>query len=316
MEIVFMGSPDFSIPVLEKLHQNKQITIKSVISQPDRPRGRGQELQPTPVKKRAEQLGLKVITTDDINQQEYVKFLEHLAPRLIVVAAFGQILSSEILGIPEIGCINLHASLLPEYRGASPIHRAIIEGQTATGVTIMFMDRGMDTGDIIRQKKVTINKDDTVGDLHDRLARVGAVLMEKTLLDMDKGDYTRKPQQEKQATYAHKLNKKTGLIDWNDTSKNIYNLVRGLNPWPVAYTFLDGDRIKIWEVDVVENKLEGEGQPGEIIQVSSGNLLVQTGSGLLAVKQLQPPGKKKMSVVDYLNGYQIEKGQVFGSKVN
>lgn len=302
-----MGSPDFSVPALNRIAENEKLTIKGVVTQPDRPRGRGQKMEPTVVKKRALQLGLNVLTSQDVNQPGFVKKLQELAPEVIVVVAFGQILSREILDIPEIGCINLHASLLPKYRGASPIHRAIINGEQESGATIMFMDEGMDTGDIIEQQKTPIAEDDTVGDLHDRLASMGADLLVKTLLDIKKGDYTRKKQDDSAATYADKLKKETGKIDWSEDAEDIYNLVRGLNPWPTAYTFYDDQRLKIWETEIF-SKQEVKGEPGEIIQASREGLLVQAGRGIIKIITLQPPGKSKMNYKDFLNGYQVEQG--------
>ncbi|MFW6256538.1 MAG: methionyl-tRNA formyltransferase [Bacillota bacterium] len=307
MDLVFMGSPDFSVPALNRIAENEKLTIKGVVTQPDRPRGRGQKMEPTVVKKRALQLGLNVLTSQDVNQPGFVKKLQELAPEVIVVVAFGQILSREILDIPEIGCINLHASLLPKYRGASPIHRAIINGEQESGATIMFMDEGMDTGDIIEQQKTPIAEDDTVGDLHDRLASMGADLLVKTLLDIKKGDYTRKKQDDSAATYADKLKKETGKIDWSEDAEDIYNLVRGLNPWPTAYTFYDDQRLKIWETEIF-SKQEVKGEPGEIIQASREGLLVQAGRGIIKIITLQPPGKSKMNYKDFLNGYQVEQG--------
>ncbi|MFW5787959.1 MAG: methionyl-tRNA formyltransferase, partial [Halanaerobiales bacterium] len=200
-----------------------------------------------------------------------------------------------------------HASLLPKYRGASPIHRAIINGEQESGATIMFMDEGMDTGDIIEQQKTPIAEDDTVGDLHDRLASMGADLLVKTLLDIKNGDYTRKKQDDSAATYADKLKKETGRIDWSEDAEDIYNLVRGLNPWPTAYTFYDDQRLKIWETEIF-SKQEVKGEPGEIIQASREGLLVQAGRGIIKIITLQPPGKSKMNYKDFLNGYQVEQG--------
>ncbi len=314
MEIVFMGTPDFAVTSLMELAKEPGIDIKGVITQPDRPRGRGQHLQPPPVKEKGVELGLDIFQPGDINETDFIKILKKLNPEGIVVVAFGQKLGDKILSLPEYGCINLHASLLPEYRGASPIHQAIINGDGLTGVTTMYMNKGWDTGDIIYKKEVEIDRKDTVGLLHDRLAITGARLLVKTLLDIEKGTAPREKQDETRASYSPKINKKTGKINWSLPAEEIYNLVRGVNPWPGAYTKLEGQLLKIWQVSPTDltgkNKLTGE--PGEIISAEPDQgIIVKTGKGFLKIDELQLAGRKRMGFKDFLRGYNMEKGQKF-----
>ena len=311
MDTVFMGSPDFALPALNKLAQSELINICAVVTQPDRPRGRGQKMQATPVKKRAVELGLEVYGEKNVNNPEFITKLKTINPQVIIVAAFGQILSSEILNLPEIACLNIHASLLPKYRGAAPIHRAIIDGQKETGITIMYMDEGMDTGDIISQKKVEIKNDDTAGSLHNRLAETGANLMLQTLTEIKQGKMDSIAQDDSEATYADKLKKSDGKIDWTKSATEIYNLVRGLNPWPTAYTFYKGQRLKLWWLEVVKTETQAN-SAGEIIQANRQGLLVQCGTGVVKIIDLQPAGKQKMNYQDFLNGHQLKIGSRLG----
>lgn len=312
MDIIFMGTPDFAVPSLEQLHKSKEIEVKAVVTQPDRPRGRGQKLQPSPVKRKALKLGLKVFQEKDVNQVEFIEDLKRLKPDAVVVVAFGQKLGRELLNLTRFGCINLHASLLPEYRGASPIHQAIIDGRNESGVTTMFMDEGWDTGDIIYQKKVEIKRTDTVGTLHDRLAVVGAELLVKTILDIEKGIAPRIKQDEGLATYASKIDKETGRINWNNTAEDIFNLVRGVNPWPGAFTTHRGKLLKVWWVIPLKVTKAENAEPGEIVATGEEEgLVVKTGQGLVKIEKLQLAGRRKMSVKDFLRGYNIEKGEKF-----
>lgn len=312
MDIIFMGTPDFAVPSLEQLHKSKEIEVKAVVTQPDRPRGRGQKLQPSPVKRKALKLGLKVFQEKDVNQVEFIEDLKRLKPDAVVVVAFGQKLGRELLNLTRFGCINLHASLLPEYRGASPIHQAIIDGRNESGVTTMFMDEGWDTGDIIYQKKVEIKRTDTVGTLHDRLAVVGAELLVKTILDIEKGIAPRIKQDEGLATYASKIDKETGRINWNNTAEDIFNLVRGVNPWPGAFTTHRGKLLKVWWVIPLKATKAENAEPGEIVATGEEEgLVVKTGQGLVKIEKLQLAGRRKMSVKDFLRGYNIEKGEKF-----
>ena len=311
MDIVFIGSPDFAVDSLEKLYNSDEINIKAVISQPDRKKGRGQKTQATPVKKKAVEMNLNIITSKNINKDEYIEKIKDYQPEAIVVVAFGQKLTSPILDYPEYGCINLHASLLPKYRGSSPIHKAIINGDKETGITTMYMDEELDKGDIIYQKRIKIEYEDTVGELHDKLAANGADLLLKTLLDLEKNSAPRKKQDDSKASYAFKIDKSLGKIDWSMSAEEIYNLVRGVNPWPGAYTELDDEIIKIWEVKVIDYSFP-DGKTGEIIKANENQgLIVKTGNGFIKINKLQVPGKKRMKTEDYLRGNTIKTGKKF-----
>lgn len=314
MKIVFMGTPEFAVPSLLGLYNDQQIEIKAVVTQPDRKSGRGQKVHFSDIKKEALNHDLEVLQTENVNQEEFLDKLKAMQLDFIVVVAFGQKLSPELLAVPEYGCINLHASLLPEYRGSSPIHKAIIDGKKITGNTTMYMDQGWDDGDIIYQQKVKIKKDYTVGKLHDLLAEKGAELLLKTLKDVKSGEAPRISQSESEATFAYKIDKSLGAIDWNQSAEEIYNLIRGVNPWPGAYTKLDGQKIKIWESSISEHE-NSDCEAGTIIKADQDQgILVQTADGVLAVKKLQLPGGRRMNVRDFLNGHQLEEEKKF-SKV-
>lgn len=314
MKIVFMGTPEFAVPSLLGLYNDQQIEIKAVVTQPDRKSGRGQKVHFSDIKKEALNHDLEVLQTENVNQEEFLDKLKAMQLDFIVVVAFGQKLSPELLAVPEYGCINLHASLLPEYRGSSPIHKAIIDGKKITGNTTMYMAEGWDDGDIIYQQKVKIKKDYTVGKLHDLLAEKGAELLLKTLKDVKSGEAPRISQSESEATFAYKIDKSLGAIDWNQSAEEIYNLIRGVNPWPGAYTKLDGQKIKIWESRISEYE-NSDYEAGTIIKADQDQgILVQTADGVLAVKKLQLPGGRRMNVRDFLNGHQLAEEKKF-SKV-
>lgn len=311
MKIVFMGSPDFAVPSLVELAQNKDIEIRGVVTQPDRRKGRGQQKQPTPVKKKSKELNLDVFAGDDVNQEQFILKLQEFELDFIVTAAFGQILSAELLALPALGCINLHASLLPRYRGASPIQMAIVNGDQYSGVTTMYMDEGLDSGDIIYRQKVKILNDDTAGKLHDRLADIGAPLLVKTLQDIKQGTAPRIEQDESQSSYAPLLDKKFGEIDWTETAPDIYNLVRGVNPWPGAYTYLDGQYLKIWQTEVITG--DSDKKPGEVVIADcEQGLIIQTGNQQLRISKLQLSGRRKMSDIKFLRGCGLRPGQKLG----
>lgn len=316
VDIVFMGTPDFSIPSLEALDENPAIEIKGVVTQPDRKRGRGQKVRFSPVKKTALERDLRVFQSDDVNRDSFLETLGELEPEAVVVVAFGQILGQKLLELPEYGCINLHASLLPAYRGASPIHRAIIDGQDVTGVTTMYMDQNLDQGDIIYQEEVEITGEETAGSLHDKLAAIGSDLLVKTLIDIERGDAPRRSQNHEQATYTGRLDKDLGKIDWTESAGDIYNLVRGVTPWPGAYTFLDGDRLKVWWAEVVDREINpGDNEPGTVIRASEKEgIVVQAGKGLIRICELQPAGKTRMTADEYLRGYELKPGTILGRK--
>src|SRR5690554_5140033 len=318
MNIIFMGSPDFAVPGLRKINNEPELNIKAVITQTDKLRGRGQKLKSTPVKFQALKMQLDVIEEKNINRESFLKKLRKISPDCIVVVAFGQKLGQEILSLPKYGCINLHASLLPEYRGASPIHQVIIDGKKTTGVTTMYMNEGWDTGDIIYQKKVKINRGDTAGILHNKLAIIGADLLIKTMIDIKRGVAPRKEQNDELASYAKKIDKNTGNINWNKKSIEIYNLIRGLNPWPGAFTYYQNELLKIWSAEPVKEDMiteieHIEDQPGRIILSNEGNeLIIKTADGFLKITEIQLAGRQKLSVKDFLRGYTIISGEKLG----
>jgi methionyl-tRNA formyltransferase len=314
MKIVYMGTPEFAVPSLITLYHDKQVEIEAVVTQPDRKSGRGQQIHYSDVKKKALDLDLKIMQSENVNQNSFLDKLKGLEPDFIVVVAFGQKLSPELLKIPEYGCINLHASLLPEYRGSSPIHKAIIEGKKTTGNTTMYMDEGWDDGDIIYQQQVEIKEDETVGELHDKLAEKGAELLLKTLKDVEKGKAPRIPQDDSKATFAYKIDKSLGEINWNQSAEAIHNLIRGVNPWPGAFTEVNGDRIKIWKSSITKDQ-DTDYKPGTIIKANHNDgILVQTADGVLAIEKLQLPGGKKLNADDFLNGHQLEEKTKFEIK--
>lgn len=313
MNIVFAGTPDFAVPSLIKLSEADEINIKAVITQPDRRRGRGKKVQYTPVKKESLKRKLSVLQPKNINSDEMIEKLNEMDLDLIVVVAYGQILSRKLLDLPEKGCINLHASLLPEYRGSSPIQQAILDGKDKTGVTTMFMEEGLDTGDIIYQKEVEIKNNYNAGDLHDELAKSGAELLTKTVLDLKEYDVPTTPQDESKSSYTGQLSKEDGLIDWEKSSQDIYYFVKAMNPWPGSFTYLDGKLLKIFEAEILDNNTDME--PGSVVNADPDfGLLVQTGDGVIKINRLQLAGKKKMSSSDFLRGYDLDEGIKLDSK--
>ena len=307
MNIVFAGTPDFAVPSLKKLSDQDEINIKAVVTQPDRKRGRGKKLQHTPVKKESLKRNIQVLQPKNINSDDIINELNKMDLDLIVVVAYGQILSKELLELPEKGCINLHASLLPEYRGSSPIQQAILDGKDKTGVTTMFMEEGLDTGDIIYQQEVDIKASYNAGDLHDKLAKTGAKLLTDTVLDLQENDVPRIPQDESKSSYTGQLSKKDGLIDWTKSSQDIYYLVKAMNPWPGSFTYLNGKLLKIFEVEIIDNNTDLK--PGSVVNADPDfGFLVQTGDGVIKINRLQLAGKKRMSSSDFLRGYDIEEG--------
>jgi len=316
MDIIFMGTPVFAVPSLKELIFNDTINIRAVVTQPDRKKGRGQKLTPSPVKRTAEKFDIPVLQAENVNNESFIKKLNSYKLDFIVVVAFGQKLSKTILNMPEYGCINLHASLLPKYRGASPIHQAVINGDRKTGNTTMYMDEGLDDGDIIYQQDLEIKKTDTVGSIHDKLAVKGAELIVKTLNDIKNNAAPRIKQDDAEASYVHKIDKDIGEINWKDDAVDIFNLVRGVNPWPGAYTYLDGDILKIWKVEIIDEEKETKKyEPGSIVTADqSGGLAVKCGRGLINIKKLQLTCRKKMKTEDFLCGYDLKIGQILGKK--
>lgn len=307
-KIVFMGTPAFSAPILRMLVEEGYDVI-SVVTQPDRPVGRKKVLTPTPVKEEALRLGLPVYQPEKLKNPEELQQVLDLAPDLIVTAAFGQILPTELLEAPKYGAINVHASLLPAYRGGAPIHQAIIDGQTETGVTIMYMVDRLDAGDIISQITVPIEKEDHTGSMFEKLSAAGTRLLKETLPSIIEGTNDRIPQDEEQVTFARNISREQERIDWTKSALAIHNQVRGLHPWPVAYTTFKGENMKIWWTE--EADADGTGRAGEIISLAEDAIIVQTGQGTIAIKELQPAGKKRMAASDYLKGPKIQAGDLF-----
>ncbi|MCR5747692.1 MAG: methionyl-tRNA formyltransferase [Lachnospiraceae bacterium] len=309
MKIVFMGTPDFAVNTLKAISDAGHETAL-VVTQPDRPKGRGGKLQMSDVKKAALELGLEIFQPEKVKTAEACERIRSCEPDLIVVAAFGQILSREILDIPKYGCINVHASLLPRLRGASPIQTAILEGDKETGVTIQQMGEGLDTGDILAVRSLPIEDDDTGGSLFDKLAKLGAELAVETMEKISHGDIEPVPQDESRASYAGKVDKSMGLIDWNKKASELERLIRALDPWPCAYTMINGKTLKIWKASVKDGS--SEESPGTVIEVTKDEVTVACGEGELILKEVQMEGKKRLTVHDLLLGNRIEAGDRLG----
>ncbi|MEY8352231.1 methionyl-tRNA formyltransferase [Lachnospiraceae bacterium 54-53] len=308
MRIIFMGTPEFSVPALIALVEAGH-DVKAVVTQPDKPKGRGKEVRMTPVKEKALEYGIAVYQPVKARDPEFVKLLADMKPEAIVVAAFGQILPKSILDIPVYGCVNIHASLLPKYRGASPIQYAVINGEKESGITTMMMAEGIDTGDMLDQKAVQLDEKETGGSLHDKLGKIGAGLILETLRKLEEGTAVRTPQDDSKACHVGMIKKSMGDIDWSVDAVSIERLIRGLNPWPSAYTDWNGKVIKLWEAAAVDQ--EYDGAFGQVVEADRDRLVVKTGRGGLSIRQLQLQGKKRMDVGAFLRGYQIGEGTVF-----
>ncbi len=345
MRIVFMGTPDFSVPSLESLigsgHQ-----VVAVVTQPDKPKGRGREIQMPPVKEVALAHQIPVYQPVRARDEAFIAQMRELAPDVMVVIAFGQLLPEELLKVPAYGCVNIHASLLPRYRGAAPIQWAVINGDQETGITTMMMEVGMDTGDMLEKLTVKLDEKETGGSLFDRLSVLGGELILSTLAKLEEGTLVRTPQDHEKATYVKKISKEFGNIDWSREAVAIERLVRGLNPWPSAYTRCQGKILKIWEAQVLadeepdagrlqgqpgiqaeaadrkepemEAEAAGRNEPGrqavcgQILEASGDSLKVQTGKGILKINSLQLEGKKRMDTAAFLRGFKLEAGSVLG----
>ena len=310
MNIIFMGTPEFALPTLKALHQSSH-TVLSVITQPDKPKGRGQKLLVSPIKQFALDFNLPVLQPKTVNDPEFIHTLNQNQPDFIIVVAFGQILSGAFLKIPKQFCITLHSSLLPKYRGAAPIHRSILNGDTRTGVTSMIMDKGMDTGDILLMQETPIHKSDNAQTLHDTLSEMGGNLVLETLVRLEQNTLLPTPQNNNLATYAPKLKKEEGLVRWEKNANTLFNQVRGLTPWPGSYTLLNKKRLRILKAQVTEGTLDD--QPGQIARVTDIGIEVGTGQDRLVLTELQPEGKKSMSAKSFLAGHKIERGTLFDS---
>ncbi len=299
MNIVFMGSPDFAIPSLNKIHQSHH-TLKAVVTNVDKRRGRGSEKAPTPVKARAKELGLPIIEVEDLTSEEFEDELKKLDPDLFVVVAF-RVLPKSVLAIPRTGSINLHASLLPKYRGAAPIHWAVINGEEETGCTIFFLDEKVDTGNIILQKKIQIGNEETTGEVYERLMLEGSEALLEAINKIEEGDYALQPQNHKEATPAPKLFKENTRIDFTKTAKQIFDMVRGLNPFPVAWVEWQGKKMNIYKIQLGPY---ANVDPGELFH-KNGKVLVGCSDGTVELMEVQLPGKKRMTGEEFANGYEI-----------
>ena len=309
MKIVFMGTPDFAAGALKSLIEAGH-EITAVVTQPDKAKGRSQELLPPPVKVVALEHGIPVLQPVRIKRPEEVEKLKQSPADIYVVAAFGQILSQEILDIPEFGCLNIHASLLPKYRGASPIQHVIIDGEEKTGITIMQMDAGLDTGDMLYQKEIVISPKDTYASLHDKLMVLGGEAIVEALPLLEQGKLVPRKQEDALSCYAHLIDKTMGELDFTKSAEILDRLIRGLNPWPSAYTTYHGKQLKVWEAEPVKSPKAGK--PGEILAVEKDAVLVAAGSGALRITSLQLSGKKRMSAHDFLLGVRMTPGEILG----
>lgn len=307
MKVIFMGTPDFSVGTLEALAEAGHEVVLAV-TQPDKPKGRGGKMQYTPVKEAALARDIPVYQPKKIREPECIEELKKYNADIMVVIAFGQILPKEILQMTPYGCINVHASLLPKYRGAAPIQWAVIDGEKVSGVTTMQMNEGLDTGDMILKTEIPLDPKETGGSLHDKLAEAGAKLCVETLKCLEDKTATWEPQGESTTAYAKMLDKNLGNINWNDPAVQIERLIRGLNPWPSAYTHWNDKVIKLWQADVVEDNTDQE--TGTIVKVEKDSFYVQTGEGLLKIEELQLQGKKRMDAGTFLRGNHLEYGEI------
>ena len=307
MKIIFMGTPDFAAASLEALIASRH-EIQAVVTQPDKPKGRKGELTPPPVKVIAKREGIKVYQPLKVRDEEFVKTLRAYNPDVMVVVAFGQIIPLSILKMPKFGCVNIHGSLLPKYRGAAPIQWAVLDGEKETGITTILMDEGIDTGDILLKKTIKIDADETSGSLFDKLMALGAETILETLDELEKGSLTPTKQEESPTAYAKMLTKAMGLIDFTKSAKELDCFVRGMDPWPSAYTLLAGKTLKLWKVRAVEKS----GKAGSVIDIDKESFTVACGEGAIEVLEVQLEGKKRMSAGDFLKGSTLNIGQELG----
>lgn len=308
MKVVFMGTPDFAVETLKAIYEAGHEVIL-VVSQPDKPKGRSGKLQPTPVKEFAMAHDIPVYQPVKIRAEESVEYLSQYKADVFVVAAFGQILPKVILDMPRLGCVNVHGSLLPKYRGAAPIQWAVINGEKVSGNTTMLMGPGLDDGDMLLKSEIELAADETGGSLFDKLAIDGGKLAVKTIEALEKGEITPIPQNEAEATHVGMISKDMGNIDWNKSAEEIERLIRGLNPWPSAFTFVNGKQLKLWKATVVDKS----GEAGTVIDVNKNVFTIACGDKALEINELQLEGKKRMATGDFLRGYQLEAGTAFSS---
>ncbi len=310
MRIIFMGTPEFAVPSLDMLLK-EGYDIAAVVTQPDKPKGRGNKIAYPPVKEYAMKNAIRVIQPQKVKTPEFAEELKALKPDLLVTAAYGRILPGGVLDIAPMGCINVHGSLLPKYRGAAPIQWSIINGEAVTGITTMYTDIGMDTGDMLLKKGIKISDEMTAGELHDKLSALGAEVLKETLERLKNSTLERVPQLEEEATYAPVMTKETGLIDWSGDCTGIHNLVRGTNPWPGAYTFYKGERMRVWKTEAIDD-LSCSNRPGCICGVTDGGIIVASGSGMLRILELQFDSCRRMTAKEYMLGHKIDEGEFLG----
>lgn len=308
--LIFMGTPQFAVPTLEALIQ-KGHEVLAVVTQPDRPKGRGRKRVPSPVKELAVMHQIEVLQPQKASDDYSCDQIRKMAPDLAIVVAFGQILKKNLLTIPDWGVINIHASLLPKYRGAAPIQWAILNSESKTGLTVMRMDEGLDTGPIILQREVPILQDETAGQLHDRLSLLAGQVIIKALTDMTNSQVKEIPQDDSLASYASKIERRDSLVDWKQPATRISCLMRALDPRPGAYTLLEGKQIKLFSSTVVE-KAGLDGVPGRVVRHTKDAIHVDTGQGMIGIREIQYPGKKRLSIPDFLRGFPLPEGTIFG----
>ena len=316
LKIIFMGTADFGGPVLEKLADSKERKLM-VVTQPDRPQGRGKKILPTPIKKFAFDKRLELFQPENINDGESIKRIKEFSPDIILVVAYGQILSSHILNIPKISCINIHGSLLPKYRGAAPINRAIINGEKETGITFMFMKEKVDAGEIIFQEKINILPDETCGELYHRLSDLSAKSLPKLLEKIKSGRIEKILQDNKLATFARKMSKEDGKIDWSDKGEKVYNLIRGTIPYPGAFTYYNGRKLKITRARFLEDYQDEADtdypKPGRAVKIEKDAILISTGDkSIIKILKIIPAGSKELTTSQFINGYKIKAGDILG----
>lgn len=322
MRIVFMGTPDFSVPALKALVEAGH-EVAAVVTQPDKPRGRGKEMQMTPVKLQAMEYHIPVYQPVKVRDESFVQVLRELEADVFVVIAFGQLLPKAVLDLPRLGCVNIHASLLPRYRGAAPIQWCVINGEKETGVTTMMMDVGLDTGDMLEKTVIPLEVKETGGSLHHKLSMAGGDLILSTLKKLEEGAIKGIPQSEEGTCYAKMLTKSLGDIDWEKDALSIERLIRGLNPWPSAYTAWNGKTIKLWDADVLgeeEAEAMADSLPckapcGTVVHSDRRSMVVKTGRGCLSVRELQMEGKKRMDIESFLRGYPVAEGDILKMKI-
>jgi methionyl-tRNA formyltransferase len=309
MKIVFMGTPEFAVPCLQKIIDEGH-EVLAVVTQPDKPKGRGKKLSMPPVKELALKYDIPVYQPVKAREESFVEILKEMDPELIVVVAFGQILPKTILDIPKFGCVNVHASLLPKYRGAAPLNWVIINGEEKTGVTTMYMDVGLDTGDMILKSEIPLDDEITAGELHDKMMIDGAEVLKKTIDLIAEGKAPREKQNDDETCYSPIMDKSLGNIDWNKSAKSIHNLIRGVNPWPSAYTTYDNQTMKIWKTKVLDKN--SDKKPGTILNVDKDGIEVCTEDGIIQIIEIQMSGKKRMIVSEYIKGNTISTDIVLG----